>query len=110
VETRNPERELKMKLVMALAVGVIALSDARLATAAERVTVDNFTRVETDYYFKNRFEEGCFGKFCSEREPRGVDRQAVIRMNRDTPYSNGCSTSTHRLRLSNPIRANVSNR
>jgi hypothetical protein len=78
-----------MKLVIAVAVGVIALSNARLATAGDRVTVDNFPRVETDYYFKGRFDEGCFGKCCTEREPRAVDRQAVIRLNRDTPYSNG---------------------
>jgi hypothetical protein len=34
-----------------------------------------------DYYFKNRVDEGCFGKFCHERGPRAVDRQAVIRLN-----------------------------
>ena len=78
-----------MRLSTAFAVGVIVLSEATLAAAGERVTVDNFPRVETDYYFKGRFDEGCFGKFCTEREPRAVDRQAVIRLNRDTPYTNG---------------------
>jgi hypothetical protein len=51
------------------------------------VTIDNFTRAETDHYFKKRVELGCFGQFCHDREPTPIDRQPNIRMNRDTPYS-----------------------
>jgi hypothetical protein len=67
--------------------GLSVLLASGIATAGERVTVDNFPRVETDHYFKERVDAGCFGKFCHELGPRAVDRQAVIRLNRDTPYS-----------------------
>jgi hypothetical protein len=59
------------------------------AFAAERVTVDNFRRAETDHYFKTYVDKGCFGKLCNDRSPPPVDKQDVIRMNRDTPYSFG---------------------
>ena len=59
------------------------------AFAAEPVTIDNFRRAETDYHFKTYVDKGCFGKLCSDRSPPSVDKQTVIRMNRDTPYSFG---------------------
>jgi hypothetical protein len=76
-----------MKFRLPFTVGVAVLLASGAATAGERVTVDNFSRVETDHYFKERVDAGCFGKFCHEPGPRAVDRQAVIRLNRDTPYS-----------------------
>lgn len=57
--------------------------------AAEAVTVDNFTRAETHYYMAARGKAGCFGKLCHDRGPIAVARQDVIRLNRDTPYSQG---------------------
>ena len=51
------------------------------------VTVDNFARAETDLYFASSVKEGGFGKFWHSREPTPIDRQTVIRMNRDTLYS-----------------------
>lgn len=54
-----------------------------------RVTVDNFARAETDTYFARFVKGGAFGKFDHERELTPIDRQAVIRMNRDTLYSQG---------------------
>jgi hypothetical protein len=68
---------------------VLAAATAGAASAAERVTVDNFTRVETDYYFKKRADAGCLGKLCQERGPSPVDRQGIVRLNRDTPLSSG---------------------
>lgn len=59
------------------------------AFATESVTLDNFKRVETDQYLSTYVAKGCFGKLCSDREPTAVDKQAVVRMNRDTPYSVG---------------------
>jgi hypothetical protein len=44
-------------------------------------------RAETDHYFKNRAELGALGKFIHDREPTPIDRQPIIRMNRDTPCS-----------------------
>jgi hypothetical protein len=59
------------------------------AFAAEPVTIDNFRRAETHHYFKTYVDKGCFGKLCTDRSPPPVDKQDVIRMNRDTPYSIG---------------------
>lgn len=52
-----------------------------------RVTVDNFTRAETDTYFAKFVKDGGFGKFNHERDLAPIDKQTVIRMNRDTLYS-----------------------
>lgn len=54
---------------------------------AIRVTPDNFRRAETDLYFGNFVKEGAFGQFIHNREPTPLDRQTVVRMNRDTLYS-----------------------
>lgn len=54
-----------------------------------RVTVDNFRRAETDNYFARFAKEGGFGKFSHERELAPIDKQTVIRLNRDTLYSFG---------------------
>ncbi len=54
-----------------------------------RVTVDNFVRAESDTYFTRFVTEGGFGKFHHERELAPIDKQTVIRLNRDTLYSFG---------------------
>lgn len=51
------------------------------------VTIDNFTRAESDHYFSNAVNEGSLGKFVHRREPATIDNQIVIRINRDTLYS-----------------------
>ena len=51
------------------------------------VTADNFPRAETDLYFGNAVKDGGFGKFTHNRAPTPLDKQLVIRMNRDTLYS-----------------------
>src|SRR5262245_24398652 len=51
------------------------------------VTADNFTRAESDLYFSAVVKDGGFGRFFHHREPTPVDKQTVIRMNRDTLYS-----------------------
>jgi hypothetical protein len=51
------------------------------------VTIDNFTRAETDLYFASVVKDGGFGKFFHQREPTPILKQTVIRMNRDTLYS-----------------------
>lgn len=53
----------------------------------QAVTCDNFDRAETHSYFKRYVGLGAFGKFFHVRQPTPVDRQDVIRMNRDTLYS-----------------------
>lgn len=51
------------------------------------VTADNFVRAESDLYFSNIVKDGAFGKFVHNRLPTLINRQTVIRMNRDTLYS-----------------------
>jgi hypothetical protein len=52
------------------------------------VTADNFIRAESDLYMGNAIKDaGGPGKFHHSREPTQIDRQFVIRMNRDTLYS-----------------------
>jgi hypothetical protein len=52
------------------------------------VTVDNYNRAESDASFASIVKEGGFGKFWHLREPAPLDKQAVVRPNRDTLYSN----------------------
>lgn len=72
------------------------------AAAAENVTVENFKRAETHFYMKARADAGCFGKLCSERGPMPVDKQEVIRLNRDTPYTAGVFDLTSPVTIAMP--------
>jgi hypothetical protein len=51
------------------------------------VTWKNFTRAESDKMFKSFVDMGAFGKIVHVRKPTPIDKQNVIRMNRDTQYS-----------------------
>jgi hypothetical protein len=77
-------------------------SSMTLAVAAESVTVDNFARAETHFYMKSQVDAGCFGTLCHQRGPAPVDRQAVIRLNRDTPYSQGVFDLTSPVTITMP--------
>ena len=67
--------------------------DKTLASASaadtKPVTWDTFVRAETDKYMKSYADLGGFGKFFNIRTPTPIDKQKVIRMNRDTMYSFG---------------------
>jgi hypothetical protein len=63
--------------------------DPKITDDIISVTADNFIRAETDLYFGNVVKEGGFGKFHHFRDLTPLDRQNVIRMNRDTLYSAG---------------------
>lgn len=67
----------------------IALLATTPTRAQETVTVDNFVRAETDMTLKRYVDQGAFGKFFHIRQPAPIDKQDVIRMNRDTLYSAG---------------------
>jgi hypothetical protein len=65
-------------------------SDAGPAGSAQPsvpVNADNFVRAESDLYFAGTANDGGFGTFFHNREPTPIDRQVVVRMNRDTLYS-----------------------
>lgn len=52
------------------------------------VTVDNFVRAESDSYIGSMVKDaGGLGKLLHRREPASIDKQTVIRLNRDTLYS-----------------------
>ena len=53
------------------------------------VTLDNFIRAETDMYFGKSVADGGFGKLKHRRQMAEIDKQDVVRMNRDTIYSSG---------------------
>jgi len=50
------------------------------------VTLDNFIRAETDMYFGNSVADGGLGKLRHRRKMADIDKQDVVRMNRDTIY------------------------
>lgn len=55
---------------------------------ATKVNVDNFVRAETDRMFADlQRDAGGINRFSHNREPADVERQTVIRLNRDTLYS-----------------------
>jgi hypothetical protein len=51
------------------------------------VNPDNFIRAETDLYFSRITADNGFGQFMHIRELTPLDKQLVIRQNRDTLYS-----------------------
>jgi len=70
--------------------------------ASEMVTVDNFVRAETDMTFARYVKQGAFGKFLHIRQPTPIDKQDVIRMNRDTLYSAGIFDLTEPVTILKP--------
>jgi hypothetical protein len=68
---------------------MIMNGDTARGLASETVTVDNFIRAETDRTFDRYVKQGAFGRFLHIRGPVPIDKQDVIRMNRDTLYSAG---------------------
>ena len=75
-------------LELLVATGLILFSSS-LTIASETVTVDNFVRAETDMTLTRYVKQGGFGEFLHIRQPVSIDKQDVIRMNRDTLYSMG---------------------
>ena len=73
---------------------VVLLASATAAIAQDAkpnaVNVHNFVRAETDLYFrKAAVDDGAFGRLRHRREMASIDKQDVVRMNRDTLYSSG---------------------
>jgi hypothetical protein len=77
---------MKPKIFAALA--LISATTSVTGQTALPVTVDNFTRAETDTYFATPVKQaGSTGRFFHYREPMSIDNQTVVRANRDTLYS-----------------------
>lgn len=80
----------RLFLLPALIVAAM-LTFGQLVIAANKpviVNVDNFVRAETAFQFDRMIKmAGGINKWAHNREPTPLDRQNVIRMNRDTLYS-----------------------
>lgn len=63
------------------------MSSPSSATQTIPVTAENFVRAESDLYFGGIVKNGGFGAFDHTRDPAPLDKQTVIRLNRDTLYS-----------------------
>jgi hypothetical protein len=79
---------MKTKLITyALAAALIVINGTQAQSWAGNaipVTADNFIRAESDHYFGNMVKDGSFGKFTHNRELTPIDKQLVVRSNRDT--------------------------
>jgi len=65
------------------------LEPIRVSSAKVAVSLDNFIRAETDMYFGKIVADGGFGRLKHSRTVADIDKQDVVRMNRDTIYSSG---------------------
>ncbi|MHC4433279.1 MAG: DUF1214 domain-containing protein [Planctomycetota bacterium] len=72
------------------------------AAHTKPVTWDTFVRAESDKYMKSYVDVGGFGKFFHIRTPTPIDKQKVIRMNRDTMYSFGVFDLTTPVTITKP--------
>ncbi len=69
--------------------GLLFMAGAAQASDAIKVTPDNFARAESDMYFAVSAKEAGVGKLFHRRDPFDVNKQTVVRGNRDTLYSSG---------------------
>jgi hypothetical protein len=77
-----------MRMIILAALGLLFPVTSALAQNAVPVTADNFSRAESDLYFGSAVRDaGGAGKLFHHREPMQIDKQGVIRSNRDTLYS-----------------------
>jgi len=82
---RNFHTEICAASLLA-ATGSVALAQSPSGNAVP-VTVDNYNRAQSDVYFDLNAKRGGFSKFLHLREPVPLDKQGIIRPNRDTLYS-----------------------
>lgn len=100
---------LKRLVYMPIAIAIAGIATAMLlapsfvfAEESKRVTVFNFVRAETDMTFVRYIDQGAFGKFFHLRQLTPIDKQDVIRMNRDTLYSSGVFDLTEPVTITKP--------
>src|ERR1044072_734692 len=77
-----------MRSAAVVAVAAVCAATAASAQGTTPVTADNFKRAESDLYLGNAVKEaGGVGKLYHHRDAMPIDKQSVIRANRDTLYS-----------------------
>jgi hypothetical protein len=72
---------------MSLAIASSVASGQMPASNNQRVTVENYSRAQSDVYFAGLVNSGGFGKFRHGRELVRPTQRGIIRPNRDTFYS-----------------------
>jgi len=72
-----------------IAVLLLSCTGQAWATSGHSIPVntDNFVRAESDVYMQGIVDDGGFGKFEHARNFPALDKQLIIRLNRDTLYS-----------------------
>ncbi|UGY24368.1 DUF1254 domain-containing protein [Bradyrhizobium septentrionale] len=80
---------MKVKFLLTMVAGSCLAVSSAFAQAPVPVTVDNFARAESDLYMNNLVKDAGLGKLSHRREPASIDKQSVIRLNRDTLYTSG---------------------
>src|SRR5260370_42477434 len=86
------EQNMKTKLIIYALAALTVTNGTQAQSRADNavpVTADNFIRAETDRYFGKIAKNGLFGKFHHNRDFGPVDKQPVVRPNRDTLFSTG---------------------
>jgi len=83
---------MKTKIFALSVTAILTLTGAHGATTNPAIVVnaDNFDRAQTDFEFAGIIKQaGGINKLHSNRAPTPIDKQNIIRMNRDTLYSTG---------------------
>jgi len=84
LKTKGQNIKIELIIYALAALTVINVTQARSQGGnAVPVTPDNFIRAETDRYFSKMVKDGSFGKFTHNRELTPIDKQLVVRSNRD---------------------------
>jgi hypothetical protein len=78
---------LALASAFAFASATLQAAPAAAATAPIVVNVDNFNKAQTDFEFEGIIKMSGLNQLHSNRAPTPIDKQNVIRMNRDTLYS-----------------------
>jgi hypothetical protein len=78
---------MRILVAMSAAIASSAVLAQTTASPAQPVTVDNYSRAQTDINFAGVVKNGGFGRFRHGRELAPPVRQSIVRPNRDTLYS-----------------------
>src|SRR6266436_8213300 len=81
---------MKTELIIYALAGLTVINGTQAQSQAGNavpVVPDNFIRAESDHYFGKIAKDGSFGKFTHNRELTPIDKQLVVRPNRDTLFS-----------------------
>jgi hypothetical protein len=80
-------KKVNILAAMSLAIASSVAAAQMPASNNQRVTVENYSRAQSDVYFAGLVNSGGFGKFRHGRELVRPTQRGIIRPNRDTFYS-----------------------